>query len=243
MMDRIGEAIVGRGVAEQRFDTTCEGRTVPAIYWRPERVDGATPVVLLGHGGTLHKRTDYILAVARWLAARHGVSSIAIDGPVHGDRRDADAATDAESVFTDFLEAWKRPETVDETIRDFQAALAAVEAEHPVGSVGYFGLSMGTMIGAPLIAAEPRIEAAVLGLMGPWGSVAERLRRDAPAVGCPVRFLMQWDDELIDRELAFELFDLLGTTDKSLRANPGPHGAVPPAEMRDVPNFLAEHLD
>jgi hypothetical protein len=72
-MERIGEPVVGRAIVEQRFDTTCEGRRIPAILWRPEVVDGATPLVLLGHGGTLHKRADYILAIARWLAGRHGI--------------------------------------------------------------------------------------------------------------------------------------------------------------------------
>jgi hypothetical protein len=57
-----------------------------------------------------------------------------------------------------------------------------------------------------------------------------------------VRFLVQWDDELIARDLCFELFDSLASTDKHLRAHPGPHRAVPPSEMRDVPGWLAEHL-
>ena len=239
-MEKIGEPAVGKGVLEQRFDTTCEGRTVPSILWRPETVEGSTPVVLLGHGGTLHKRADYILAIARWLAGRHGIASVSIDGPVHGDRRAPGSSP--ESIFEDFVAAWKRPEVVDETIRDFQAALHAVESELDVGAVGYFGFSMGTMIGVPLVAAEPRITAAVLGLMGPWGSIAGRLRQDAPAVTCPVRFLMQWDDELISRDLCFELFDSLGSTDKHLRAHLGPHRAVPAGEMREVAPWLAEHL-
>jgi len=239
-MDKIGDPAVGRGIVEQRFDTACEGRTVPAIFWRPEAADGPTPLVLLGHGGTLHKRADYILAVARWLAGRHGIASVAIDGPVHGDRRAA--GSDPAKTFDDFVQAWKRPETVDETVRDFQAALGAVESETAVSTVGYFGFSMGTMMGVPLVAAEPRISAAVLGLMGPWGGVAERLRHDAPLITCPVRFLVQWDDELIARDLCFELFDSLGSTDKDLHANPGPHRAVPASEMRDVPGWLADHL-
>jgi dienelactone hydrolase len=239
-MGKIGDPVAAKGVVEQRFDTACEGRTVPAILWRPEAIEGATPLVLLGHGGTLHKRADYILAVARWLAARHGIASVAIDGPVHGDRRAP--GSNPEKAFDDFLQAWKRPETVDETIRDFQAALGAVESEMTVGTVGYFGFSMGTMMGVPLVAADERISAAVLGLMGPWGSVADRLRQDAPRVTCPVRFLMQWDDELIARELCFELFDSLGSSDKHLRAHPGPHRAVPASEMREVPGWLAEHL-
>jgi dienelactone hydrolase len=241
-MEKLGEPMVSRGVAEQRFDTTCEGRTVPAILWHPEGAEdaGPAPLVLLGHGGTAHKRVEYLLAVARWLAAKHGIASLSIDALVHGDRRGPEQ--DPDDVRDDFLESWKRPETPDEMIRDFQAALAAVETELSVGPLGYFGFSMGTMMGVPLIAAEPRIKAAVIGLMGPWGSVATRIRKDAPSVTCPVRFLMQWDDELIDRDLCFELFDLLGSGDKHLRAHPGLHAEVPAGEMREAPGWLAAHL-
>ena len=139
-------------------------------------------------------------------------------------------------MFDDFVQAWNRPETVDETIRDFQAALGAVESEMTVGTVGYFGFSMGTMMGVPLVAAEPRISAAVLGLMGPWGSIADRLRQDAPRVTCPVRFLMQWDDELIARELCFELFDSLGTQRQAPPRPPRPRTAPsPPAKCEKCP--------
>jgi len=179
-------------------------------------------------------------AVSGWLVGSDEIESVASVGPVQGDRRAA--GSDPAKTFDDFVQAWKRPETVDETVRDFQAALGAVESETAVSTVGYFGFSMGTMMGVPLVAAEPRISAAVLGLMGPWGGVAERLRHDAPLITCPVRFLVQWDDELIARDLCFELFDSLGSTDKDLHANPGPHRAVPASEMRDVPGWLADHL-
>ena len=42
---------------------------------------------LLGHGGTTHKKADYIMVVAGLLAGK-GIASLAIDGPGHGDRDD-----------------------------------------------------------------------------------------------------------------------------------------------------------
>ncbi len=240
-MEWIGDSVSERGVCEQRFDVECEGRRVPGILWRPAETTELGPVALLGHGGSLHKRTDYILATARRLVRHHGISAIAIDGPGHGDRR-ADGGLDPEQAGTEFESEWKKPETTENTVADWKAALDAVQSELGSGPVGYFGLSMGTMMGVPVIAAEPRVRAAVLGLMGVWGPYRTRLADDAAQVTCPVLFLAQWDDEIVPRDAALDLFDRLGTRQKSLRANPGKHAAVPPDEMRAVSDFLAQHL-
>lgn len=239
-MELIGDPIVERGVREQRFDVHCQGRRVPGLLWAPES-GGATRLVLLGHGGSLHKRADYILSTARRLVRHHGFAAVAIDGPAHGDRR-PDGGLDREQARAEFDKVWQRRETSDEIVADWKAALDAVQAELGDGPVGYFGLSMGTMMGLPLCAAEPRIRAAVLGLMGDWGPNAGILRDAAAKITIPVRFLMQWDDELIPRERALELFDALGSRDKGLHAHPGRHAAVPADEMRAVPAFLAERL-
>ena len=93
-----------------------------------------------------------------------------------------------------------------------------------------------------MVAAEPRIEVALLGLMGFGRANGDRLRADAARVICPVRFLLQWDDELVDRQAGLDLFSALGSEVKSLHANPGLHSAVPPQEFRDTVGFLASHL-
>jgi dienelactone hydrolase len=239
-MKWIGEPTVGRGVREQRFDVECEGRTVPGLLWTTE-AGGPAPLALLGHGGSLHKRADYILSTARRLVRHHGIAALAIDGPGHGDRRE-DRGSDPEQVRAEFEKSWQGERASDQIVADWKAALDAVQAELGSGSVGYFGLSMGTMMGLPLVAAEPRIRAAVLGLMGTWGPNAERLRKDAPQVACPVRFLVQWHDEVVPRDTALELFDGLGSKEKSLRAHPGKHVQVPADEMRGVADFLASHI-
>jgi len=53
--------------------------------------------------------------------------------------------------------------------------------------VGYWGVSLGGAIGVPLVAAEPRITAAVFGLVG-----QETLAEAAAQVSVPVQFLLQW---------------------------------------------------
>jgi len=237
MMKPTAESIVERGVREQPFSLECEGRVVPAILWTPEAGGSGQPLVLLGHGGSLHKRADYILACARRLARDHGIASVAIDAPGHGERADLDT----ERVGR-LDRVWGRAGVVEETIADWRAALDAVQDMLGAGPVGYFGMSMGTMMGVPLIAAESRIQAAVFGLMGTWSVISQRLADDAARVTCPVRFLVQWDDEIVPRDLAFDLFDRLGSKQKSMRTHPGGHLEIPPDEMRAVPEFLASHL-
>lgn len=232
--------VTEQGVRERRFEVACQGRVVPGLLWTPEAGAAARPLVLIGHGGTQHKGSDYVRMLARRLARHHGISAAAIDGPVHGERSPVDIA-DADLVREAFRKAWERPETSDEMVADWRAALRGLDGL-PVGPVGYWGLSMGTIFGLPLAAAEPRIEVAVLGLMGVHGPSAERLERDAARVLCPTLFLLQWDDELVPRETALALFHALGARDKRLHAHPGRHTEVPAEEFLASQEFLARHL-
>ena len=233
-----------KGVTERGFRLPCEGRQVPGIVWTQEGGSAPTPIVLIGHGGSGHKRQPHLLSLARRLVRHHGVAAAAIDGPLHGDRRPADLDEgDVEARRRRFA----RRRAVDEMIADWQATLDALQKlpELGVAPVGYWGLSMGTMFGVPLVAAEPRIAVAVLGLMGireDSGPLGERFERDAPQVRCPVLFLQQWDDQLFPVESSNRLFGLLASEDKRLHAHPGQHAAVPPEEFINSETFLARHL-
>lgn len=61
-------------------------------------------------------------------------------------------------------------------------------------------------LGIPLIAAEPRIRAAALGLLGVHG-----LAEDAARITVPVQFLVQWDDQMVPRDQSLALFDALAS--------------------------------
>ncbi len=231
------------GVAERGFEVEVVGRQVPGVLWTPQGATGPRPLVLLGHGATRHKRVEYIVGLARRLAADHGFAAAAIDGPGHGDRMLPGRSDDIE-VFSDFLAEWSREGTTDDMVADWAAAIEGLRALDEVGDgpLGYWGLSMGTIYGLPLAAAEPRIQVAVFGLMGLVGPTRERMAADALRLSCPVLYLQQWDDSLIPREPVFELFDTLGSLDKRLHAHPGDHAQVPIEELAFSAGFLARHL-
>jgi dienelactone hydrolase len=125
-------------------------------------------------------------------------------------------------------------------IPEWQATIDALAALDWIGQgspVGYWGRSLGSAIGVPLVAAEPRIKAAVLGLMG-----HETLAAHAARITVPVLFQLQWDDEIVPRESGLGLFGAIGSAEKTLHANPGRHGDTPEFEFEDAKRFFARHL-
>ncbi len=231
------------GVVERGFVVAVDGRRVPGLLWTPPDAEGSRPLVLIGHGATGDKRIGYVLSLARELVRGHGFAVAAVDGPGHGDRR-PNPDDDYMQVFSDFLAEWSREGTTDDAVADWRATLDAVRGLPEVGDgpVGYWGLSMGTIYGLPLVAADRRIQVAVFGLMGLVGPTRVRMAADAPTVTCPVLFIQQWDDSLIPRDSVFELFEAIGSVDKRLHASPGEHSAVPSEEFVFSARFLARHL-
>ncbi len=241
-MDWISDPVVSRGVSERGFTLKCQGRLVPGVAWWPEEGAAPRPVVLLGHGGTLHKRSEYNLSMARRFVRHKGFAAVAIDGPIHGDRSSGPEGDLESRGIT--VQAWWSNGSIDRMIEDWKTTLDALQSSDLVGQapVGYWGLSMGTFFGVSFVAAEPRVRAAVLGLMGAMGPTKERQVQDAQRVACPTLFLQQWDDELIPRDRALKLFDAIGSRDKRLHSHPGRHIEVPREETDASEEFLAAHL-
>ncbi len=232
------------GVRERRFDLERQGRCIPGLLWTPVDATGRRPLVLISHGASASKREGYVVSLARGLVQRFGVAAVAIDGPVHGDRR-SDGGANPVLTFLEFSQMWAGdPTMTDEMVADWRHVLDELQGLEEIGPgpAGYWGLSMGTILGLPLVAADARIHAAVLGLMGLTGPTRPRIAADAPRVTCPVLFLTQWDDELFPRDAAFELFGALGSTDKRLHVRMGRHGEVPTEEFVDSATFLGHHL-
>jgi len=242
-MNWIGEPQISRGVCERRFDLTHDGDTVPGILWTPSEATRTRPLVLIGHGGSQHKRAPNVLALARRLVRHLGFAAAAIDGPMHGDRVEG-----GHDLTLDELRKRMAAEGAQAAQERFRAArsewsttLTALREVDGVGDgpTGYWGLSMGTVIGLPFVASEPRIDAAVLGLMGLG---ADAGGRSAASITIPVLFLVQWDDELVARDDAFRLFGELATERKTMHVNPGVHVEVPAFEIQASEDFFAEHL-
>ncbi|MFI9359565.1 alpha/beta hydrolase [Kitasatospora sp. NPDC053057] len=240
------------GVSERRF--IHDG--VPGVLWHPAgSALGGRPLVLLGHGGGQHKLGPRDRA--RGCVARYGWAAVAIDAPGHGERertaQDERFATEIGELLAARrpISAWVARHTAalaERAVPEWRAVLDALEGLDGLGGrggtggglgpVGYWGLSLGTVIGIPLTAVEPRIEAAVFGLAG-HASLVEPAGR----VAVPVEFVLQWDDELQPREAALALYGALGSRQKTLHANPGGHLAVPDFEFAASERFLLGHLD
>ncbi|MBW2424694.1 MAG: dienelactone hydrolase family protein [Deltaproteobacteria bacterium] len=212
---------------EERFDLEVDGRLVPGILWRPDGAAEETPIVLAGHGGGFgtagHKRMAGIVELAARLGG-YGIATVAIDQPGCGDRPGADEEQARRRTLTieqAIEQLWTR-ERVEEMARDWQASLDHLGEQHGLGGagVGYWGLSGGTTFGLPLVATEPRIQAAVLGL----NSAVPLMLAYAPRVTCPVLYTMNLDDHFMTREQGLALFDALGTQDRFVLAYPGDHG-------------------
>lgn len=243
------EDAVVDGVRQRRFDVASADRVAPGTLWTPVRARGAqreaSPLVLLCHGAGSSKRQGYVVSMGRRLARTYEIAVAAIDGPVHGDRR-RDPRAPTALVFAEFAQLWANDgdAMTDAMVSDWRATLSALQHLDEIGDgpAGWWGLSMGTIVGLPVVAAEPRIGAAVLGLMGLTGPTRERIALDAPDVRCPVLFLVQWDDAMFPRTTALALFGALGSTDKRLHAHPGGHGDLPDEAFEASARFLAQRL-
>jgi hypothetical protein len=238
-----------RFTSEQRLDDGVLEREftlgeIPGVLWTSG--SAPAPLILSGHNGGLHKRHPRLVARARHCSAEYGFAVAAIDAPGHGDR--PRSAVD-EQARADLRRAMEAGEPVDEIV----AALVVPLVERAVpewrttldallslpeigGPVGYAGM---TAIGIRLAVVEPRISAA--GFFA-GGFVPDTLREEARQVTIPLQFLLQWDDEGMERQPALDLFDAFGTREKTLHANLGGHAGVPWFEVDDGARFFARHL-
>jgi fermentation-respiration switch protein FrsA (DUF1100 family) len=64
----------------------------------------------------------------------------------------------------------------------------------------------------------------------------------ARRIRVPVQFLLQWDDEFVDRAAGLGMYDALASAEKTLHANAGGHTAVPRFELEAEARFFARHL-
>src|SRR4051812_21445813 len=186
----------------------------------------------MGHGGGLHKKTPALAARARDTVTSWGHHVVAIDAPGHGERprsaADEQARADMRAAMTAGDHERFRAVSIGYTtslasraVPEWRATLDALQElpeigrEAPIGYGG--GISMGTAIGIPLTAIEPRITAAVFGA---GFFVYQELLAAARQITVPIQYLVPWDDEFVTRESAFQLFDAFASTEKTFPATP-----------------------
>ncbi len=237
--------------AEQRLDDGVLEREfilgeVPGVLWTPGSAPAPAPLILSGHNGGLHKRQPRLVARARHYAAKYGFAVAAIDAPGHGDRPRSAVDEQARAELRRALEAGEPVDEivdamivplVERAVPEWRATLdEALSLPEIGGPVGYTGM---TAIGIRLAVVEPRICAVNFFAQG---FVPGILREEARHMTVPLQFLMQWDDEGMERQPTLDLFDAFGSREKTLHANLGGHTGTPWFEVDDGARFFSRHL-
>jgi predicted esterase len=215
---------------------------IPAALWVPTEGDRPFPLILVGHGGSGHKTSDLVLDAVKKLVVPLKIAVLAIDGPVHGARRDD--SKDGVAVRQEFRDLWSRGGEVDAMVEDWKAALDEVcyRPEIDPERIAWYGISMGTAYGLPLVAADARIRAAVLGMWGTCRKPSERLEKDAVHIQVPVLFQTKSEDEIFTVEGQSALFNLLKSSQKRIVTYTGGHVDPKGEQLEEAIEFLQSYL-
>jgi len=226
-------------MVERTITITASAQQITGLLWLPDERARAMPLVVVGHGFTQHKRALFPPTLVRDLTSR-GFAVAAIDAPAHGDH--APDPNDRAAVDAAWRAHW-RDSGAALAVAEHSALLDALCAMPEINGtrIGYFGLSLGTQYGLGVLGKEPRLRAAVLGLSA-LADPGPRMAAYAPRVTCPVSFIQQLHDEIAVADRARALFELIASRDKTLRASPGAHVAVPGAVFDEAYAFLTRHL-
>ncbi|TCI96014.1 alpha/beta hydrolase [Aeromicrobium sp. IC_218] len=242
-------------ISERRLDDVVERRftlgEIPGILWLPASASAAEPVplVLAGQPGGFSLEQTHARMLARaGHAARAGLATITLELPGSGDRPRPSGVDEAraqvrasltagEPVGEDVIDRLVLP-LVDRAVPEWQSLLDAVlDLPELTDRIACSGGVVS--IAVRLAATDPRVRAAVLFA----GSLVPRsILREARDVTVPVHVLLQWDDEHNDRARSLELFDALGSPEKTLNANLGGHTGVPAHAGAEATRFLVRHL-
>ncbi|AGB23813.1 hypothetical protein Mycsm_03519 [Mycobacterium sp. JS623] len=223
---------------------------ITGVIWSSASGSDGAPVMLMGHGGGLHKKAPGVVARAHHCVSTCGFTVAIIDAPGHGERpRNAEdkrwvaALRHARSTRQpiDPIVVEFNASLAERAVPEWQATIDALQALPEIGArspIGYIGMTLATAIGIPLTAIEPRITAAVFGAM----FTSDALVSAANRIRIPIEYLLPWDDEEIARHDGLALFDAFASEEKMLRAFPSGHRQVPGYVLESSLGFFARHL-
>jgi cephalosporin-C deacetylase-like acetyl esterase len=137
-------------------------KTVTGLLTIPDAATGPLPVVILMHGKGDRKTVDYIEAGHEYFW-RGGYAVLRLDIDNHGDRLKDDYDFDLTGDFR----YWTRG-IVTQTVFDLRRAIDFIETREEFDSkrIGYYGISLGGIIGTIFSAVDARVKVPVIVLAG-----------------------------------------------------------------------------
>jgi fermentation-respiration switch protein FrsA (DUF1100 family) len=220
------------------------GERVPCVLLLPAlAADAPAPAALLLHGYSSHK--EQMANSIGTVLLGHGIASLAIDLPLHGERRgDFDSA--ALSNPMELMRRWNGAKDDARLALNYLAARADVDA----GRVALVGYSMGSFLGVLVAAKHPAVKAVVLAAGGdlpdrtPFGRLvrvaADPLRAVRQLDGRPLLMVHGRHDRTVTPAQAQRLFDA-AEEPKELRWWDAGH-YLPTAAIDDAAAWLERRL-
>jgi alpha-beta hydrolase superfamily lysophospholipase len=188
------------------------------------------PVVIGCHGKDDSRQAQYLRGPAAHWAAR-GISLVAMDAPLHGERSGERPVPAVTITDLDLLNRW---------VKDHRLLVeAVVDRFGPEAPIAFLGMSMGAVMGCHLMAAEPRLAAGILVVGGSTVYSVPEWFEDAAGLGellaltdprlpagriapRPVLMLNADDDAIFSRHSALDLYDAMAPP-KEITFFPGGH--------------------
>ena len=211
----------------------------PGRLWLPDGEEGPLPLVLIQHPGMGSKDDPLVTGPARAWATAHRWACLGLDAPGHGER-----------AVPDPFAAMRDPEQAAAMAAQFAGEVAAavdtLAERYPVdvGRLGYYGYSLGAMLGVPAVAGDGRFRAAVFAAAGtgPLSGAAEGEGSHlAGLADVAVRVIAKERDEVVSGEATIELYAGI-PGEKDLVTLPGGHFAVGDDVVGAAEEWLAAKL-
>ena len=183
------------------------GDAIPAVLQLPE-AHGPAPAALLLHGYS--SRKEHMAESAGAALLQHGIASLAIDLPMHGDRGSADRS--AASNPLGVMRSWQA--ALEEGSLSLRYLAARPEVDR--ARLGVIGYSLGAYLGLAVAAREQSVRAIILAAGGdlpgntPFAAVVRAFVDPLSAIrriaGRPLLMVHGRSDRTISPEQAERLF-------------------------------------
>ncbi len=142
--------------------TSVHHQKVTGLLSLPKNTTAPSPVVILMHGLGDHKAVDYV-EFGNQFFLKNGYAVLRLDISDHGDRKKDVYEFD----FTGKYSYWSR-NVISQTVFDLRRAVDFIESREELDAeqIGYFGISLGGIIGTVVCGVERRIKVPVIVLAG-----------------------------------------------------------------------------
>jgi cephalosporin-C deacetylase-like acetyl esterase len=142
--------------------TSVHDKRVTGLLSVPSQNKGPLPVIILLHGLGDRKTVDYIEAGYQYFQ-QSGYAVLRIDIDNHGDRKKYDYDFD----LTDGYRYWTR-DIITQTVFDLRRSIDFLETRVEIDKdrIGFFGISLGGIIGTIFSGVDKRVKAPVIALAG-----------------------------------------------------------------------------